>query len=133
MLAAAAGFLAVALAIRLGGAGELNSTGALEQHSGTALYASMTYVGILFVWPRLRPLLAGALAVAWCWGVELFQLTGVPAELSDDSLASRLVLGVRFDGTDMLWYPVGIAPLVALHLVATSCAPTPRVLRRKSG
>jgi hypothetical protein len=41
----------------------------------------------------------------------------VLAELAeaDHSLLSRLVLGVQFDVTDILWYPIGIAPLVALH------------------
>nr|MDT0658479.1 hypothetical protein [Micromonospora sp. DSM 115978] len=39
MLVAAAGILAVALAIRAVAAGTLNSTGRLEQYSGTALYA----------------------------------------------------------------------------------------------
>lgn len=115
MLAAAASFLAVALAIRAICAGALNSTGALEQYSGTALYRSMTYVGLLVVWPRLRPLPTGVIALTWCWAMELFQLTGMPDELSDHSLLSRLVLGVQFDLTDVLWYPIGIAPLVALH------------------
>ena len=43
------------------------------------------------------------------------QLTGIPAELSTQSLLSRLVLGVQFDRTDLLWYPAGIVPLVVLH------------------
>jgi hypothetical protein len=87
----------------------------LEQYSGTALYASMTYAGVLFLWPRLRPVIAGAIAWAWCWGMEFFQLSGIPAELSSHSLPARLVFGVRFDPTDLLWYPVGIVPLVVAH------------------
>jgi hypothetical protein len=123
MLTAAAGFLGLALAIRAVTAGALNSTGALEQYSGTALYGSMTYVGVLFVWPRLRALPAGAIALAWCWAMECFQLTGVPAELAARSLLSRLVLGIQFDLTDMLWYPLGIAPLVAVHHALRHRAP----------
>ncbi|MEV6924511.1 DUF2809 domain-containing protein [Dactylosporangium sp. NPDC051485] len=115
MLAAAAVFLAVALAIRALSAGTLNSTGRLEQYSGTALYASMTWAGTLILRPRQHPLVAGGTALAWCWAMECFQLTGLPAELSTHSLLSRLVLGVQFDLTDLLWYPVGIIPLVALH------------------
>jgi hypothetical protein len=117
MLAAAAGFLAVALAIRAVGAGTLDSTGAVEQASGTALYASMVYAGVLFLWPRLPPTPAGAAALAWCWATECFQLTGIPADLASHSLLSRLVLGVRFDPVDLWWYPVGILPLVAAHLL----------------
>jgi hypothetical protein len=55
MLAAAAGFLAIALTIRAVAAGSLNSSGRLEQYSGTALYASMVYVGVLFLWPHRSP------------------------------------------------------------------------------
>jgi hypothetical protein len=118
MLAAAAGFLAVALLIRAGSMDPaVNGSGRLEQYSGSALYASVIYVGALFLWPRLSPLAAGAIALGWCWGAELFQLTGIPAELSERSLLARLVLGMKFDYVDMLWYPVGIVPLVLLHLL----------------
>lgn len=115
MLAAAAGFLAIALTIRAVAAGTLNSTGRLEQYSGTALYASMTYVGVLFLWSRRSPLTAGAIAWAWCWAMECFQLTGIPADLSARSLLARLVLGMRFDLTDLFWYLPGIIPLVVVH------------------
>jgi hypothetical protein len=115
MLAAAGGLLAIALAIRAGAGGPLNGAGRLEQYSGTALYASMVYVGVLMLWPRRSPLIAGAIAWAWCWSMEFLQLTGVPAELSSHSLLARLVLGVQFDPTDLLWYLPGIIPLVLLH------------------
>ncbi|PWU46669.1 DUF2809 domain-containing protein [Micromonospora globispora] len=114
MLMAAALFLAVALTIRA------LSGGGLEQYSGTALYASMVYVGVLFLWPRLAPLPAGGVAVGFCWLVEIAQLTGVPAALSARSLLARLVLGVQFDPTDLAWYPVGVAPLVAVHWLLRS-------------
>ncbi|MFY1634310.1 DUF2809 domain-containing protein [Solwaraspora sp. WMMB335] len=116
-LAAAGGFLATALGIRVltQGDGVLDSSGALRQHSGTALYASMVYAGVFVLAPRARPVVAGTLAVAFCWLVELLQLTGLPAELSGRSLAARLVLGVRFDAADLVWYPVGVLPLVLIH------------------
>jgi hypothetical protein len=120
MLAAAAGFLALALAIRA--VAPLGSW--VEQSSGTALYASMTWAGIRFLGPRLSALTAGAIALAWCWGAELFQLTGIPAELSADSLPARLVLGAAFDPIDLIWYPIGIVPLVALHHLRTARQPS---------
>ncbi|MBM7494492.1 hypothetical protein JOD64_005714 [Micromonospora luteifusca] len=89
--------------------------GALRQYSGTALYASMVWTAVLFLWPRMAPLSAGAVATAFCWTVELAQLTGVPAELSARSLAARLALGVQFDPVDLAWYPVGVVPLMVLH------------------
>ncbi len=110
-LAWAAVFLAVALALRAA------FDGPLEQHSGTALYASTVYAGAYLLRPRLSPQAAGAGAVAFCWAVECAQLTGVPAYLSAHSLLARLALGVRFDPLDLAWYPAGVLPLVAVHLL----------------
>ncbi|MCW3842556.1 DUF2809 domain-containing protein [Micromonospora yasonensis] len=123
MLVAAGLFLAVALTVRA------LADGRLEQYSGTALYASMTYAGVLLLWPRLRPVTAAVVAVAWCWAMETFQLTGVPAALSARSLLARLVLGVQFDPVDLLWYPAGVVPLVALHALP----PFAGALRGKTG
>jgi hypothetical protein len=111
MLAAAAVFLSVALVIRA------TAGGGLEQHSGTALYASMVWAGVLFLRPCTAPLSAGAVATAFCWAVEVSQLTGIPAALSARSLVARLVLGVQFDPVDLAWYAVGVLPLVALHQI----------------
>jgi hypothetical protein len=91
--------------------------GAFQNASGTVLYASMVYVATVFVAPRAKPWLAGAVAVGFCWLVELSQLTGVPAYLSARSQIARLALGVEFDPQDLLWYPVGVLPLVAVHLM----------------
>ncbi|MEU4781568.1 DUF2809 domain-containing protein [Micromonospora sp. NPDC023633] len=111
LLAAAALFLLVALVVRAA------ADGGLEQHSGTALYASMVWAGVLFLRPRLSPPTAGAIAIAFCWAVEVSQLTGVPAALSARSLLARLALGVQFDPVDLAWYPVGVLPLVAVHRI----------------
>lgn len=107
--ASAVVFLVVALAIRA------FSGGALEQYSGTALYASIVYATVVFLWPPVTPLVAGGITTGFCWLVEVAQLTPVPAALSARSLLARFVLGVQFDPTDLAWYPVGVVPLVALH------------------
>jgi hypothetical protein len=70
---------------------------------------------VVFVWPRLHPAVAGAIAIGFCELVEIAQLTGAPAALSQRSLLARLALGVQFDAVDLAWYPVGIVPLAALH------------------
>ncbi|MFG1608515.1 DUF2809 domain-containing protein [Actinoplanes sp. NPDC049265] len=115
-LAAVAACLAAALGIRLlAGTSVLDSAGTLAQYSGTALYASMIYAGLFVLAPALRPAMAAAVAIAFCWAVELFQLTGVPAGLSAHSVLARLALGVAFDPADLLWYPVGVLPLLAAH------------------
>jgi hypothetical protein len=119
-LAAAGGFLATALGIRVlaNGDGVLDSSGALQQYSGTALYASMVYAGMFVLVPTARPVVAGVAALTFCWLVELLQLTGLPAELSEHSLAARMVLGVQFDAADLAWYLVGVLPLVFLQTLA---------------
>jgi hypothetical protein len=116
-LAGAGGFLMVALGIRMlaGSGGVLDSSGALAQYSGTALYAAMIYAGVFLLIPRAEPRAAGAAAIAFCWLVELLQLTGLPAELSERSLVARLVLGVQFDPLDLAWYAIGVLPLVLVH------------------
>jgi hypothetical protein len=108
---AGAGALALAFAIRA------VADGPLEQHSGTALYASLIYAIVAFLWPRLRPLVVAALATGFCWAVELSQLTGVPAALSAKSILARLALGVAFDPVDLVWYPVGALVFMVLHRV----------------
>ena len=116
-LASAGLFLAVALTIRIVGAGALDSTGQLEQYTGTALYASTVYAGVRFLRPRTSAYVVGGVALAFCWAVEFAQLTGLPAVLSAHSVVARLALGRVFDWTDVLWYPVGIVPLVVLDRV----------------
>lgn len=41
--------------------------------------------------------------------MEFAQLTDVPARLSADSTAARLVLGSTFNAPDLFWYAVGAA------------------------
>jgi hypothetical protein len=112
--------LAVAFGIRAVAGGHLNSNGVLQQDSGTALYASAVYAGVVFLRPRMRPLPAGAWALGFCWAIEAFQLTGVPRRLSEYHILLRLIFGNAFDWTDVRWYPAGIVPLVVAHLAIRS-------------
>lgn len=115
--AAVVTILAVALGIRVlaSGGGIFDSSGALAQYSGTVLYAAMIYAGIFVLAPGMRPWLAAALALGFCWAVELLQLTGLPAELSARSTLTRLALGVHFDPADLAWYAAGVLPVAAAH------------------
>ena len=116
-LAGVGGFLLVGLGIRVlaGRDGALDGSGAVAQHSGTALYAAMIYAGVFLLIPGALPWAAGVAAITFCWLVEVLQLTGLPAELSERSLVARLVLGVQFDALDLAWYVIGVVPLVVLH------------------
>jgi hypothetical protein len=107
---AAAAFIGLAFLIRVFTGSVLESTGLLEQASGTALYASAAFAGVVFLWPRTAVHRAALIAVGYCWAVEFLQLTPIPAELSARSVAARLVLGVSFDPKDLFWYVVGVVP-----------------------
>ncbi len=112
---AVGGTVALGLGVRLLAGGGPDGSGALARHSGTALYASMIYAGVFVLLPAARPWAAAVAAVVFCWSVELFQLTGVPASLSARSVLARLVLGVHFDPADLAWYVVGVVPPAAVH------------------
>jgi hypothetical protein len=120
-VAAIAAFLALALGIRVvfTGGNVLDSSPSLAQYSGTALYAATVYAAVFALFPRSRPGPAAAVAVVFCWLIEFFQMTGIPARLSDESVLARLALGRAFDPTDLLWYVLGVLPPAAVHWFLT--------------
>lgn len=72
--------------------------------AGDALYAAAVYAFVILIIPRRPALLVGAIALAWCIGVELFQLTGVPLAAGEVLLPAMLVLGTVFDLRDLVIY-----------------------------
>ncbi|MFI5888596.1 DUF2809 domain-containing protein [Actinoplanes sp. NPDC051513] len=113
----------MAFGIRVITGSTLETTGALEQISGTALYASAFYGGLLFLFPRARAAVLAAASVGFCWAVELFQLTDVPARLAEHSVVARLVLGESFDPADLAWYVLGVALAVGAHRAYVAAGP----------
>ncbi|WP_326699202.1 DUF2809 domain-containing protein [Streptomyces sp. NBC_01754] len=109
--AAAAAVLTVAagLGVRSAAGGEV------AEYAGDALYTVLIHTLVVVLVPRVRPLTAAGVALAFSWAVELAQLTGLPAELSRHSTAARLVLGSTFNAPDLLWYAVGAALAWAVH------------------
>ena len=91
------------------------SDGAFAKYAGIALYAAFFYAVVVCLAPRIRPVVAGAIALAWCWAVEFGQLTPVPAALSARSAIARLVLGTTFNAPDLAWYAVGVGAMFAAH------------------
>ncbi len=78
------------------------------------VYAAVFYLGLSLVWPRGAIPTKAFLTVVYVVAIETFQLSPIPAQLSQsDSLAIRLfayiVLGSRFSGYDLLAYGIGIA------------------------
>lgn len=83
--------------------------GDLAKYAGDALYALLIFWLVLVVAPRTRAWVAAVVAFAASVAVELFQLTGVPAELGAHSTLARLVLGTTFNAPDLPFYAVGAA------------------------
>jgi hypothetical protein len=109
--AAAAGLLTVVAGLGLRTA----ATGVVAKYGGDALYTVLVYVLVVMVAPRIRPGRAAVAALLVSWGVEFFQLTGLPARWSAESTAARLALGSTFNVPDLLWYAAGAGGCWAVH------------------
>ncbi|MEW1691005.1 DUF2809 domain-containing protein [Streptomyces sp. NPDC091265] len=129
---AAAGAAALTVAAGLGV--RTVADGAPAKYAGDALYTVLICALFALCAPRARPFAVAAAGLVLSWAVELFQLTGVPADLSRHSAVARLVLGSTFNAPDLFWYAVGAAAAWGVHAAAaarvtaraTSPAPGPR-------
>lgn len=99
--------VAAALVILAGLLTRILCSGPIAGLAGDALYAVMVYLVIAVAFPRARSVAVGAGALAICTLIELFQLTGLPALWAQEFWPVRLVLGIGFDGTDLVAYAVG--------------------------
>ncbi|MFC8722792.1 DUF2809 domain-containing protein [Kitasatospora sp. NPDC057198] len=82
---------------------------------GGALYTALLHTVLMAAAPRLGPWTAAGTALAASWAVELFQASGLPADLGEHSRFSRLLLGTTFDLPDLLGYAIGAAAVLAVH------------------
>ncbi len=85
--------------------------------AGDALYAVLLFLLVALVAPRTSSVLVGGVALTVCAGVELLQLTGVPARLSATIPGAELVLGSTFQATDLLAYAIGAVVAAAVDLL----------------
>ncbi|MFG2534123.1 DUF2809 domain-containing protein [Streptomyces sp. NPDC048511] len=113
-LAAALVTVAAGLGVRAAAGGDA-AGGDMAKYAGDALYTVLIHTLVVLLAPRVRPLTAAGVALAFSWAVELAQLTGVPADLARHSTVARLVLGSTFNAPDLLWYAVGAALAWAVH------------------
>ena len=77
--------------------------------AGDALYAAAAYLAAVLLAPRLPALVVGAIAAAWCVGIELFQLTGLPLAWGISFAPAMLIFGTVFDARDLVVYVLTIA------------------------
>ncbi|NUL48947.1 DUF2809 domain-containing protein [Cellulosimicrobium funkei] len=76
--------------------------------AGDALYAVLVYLLVAWCVPWESPRVVAGVAVALCWLIELFQLTGLPLALAEAWWPARLVLGTGFAWVDLLAYAAGV-------------------------
>jgi Protein of unknown function (DUF2809) len=86
-----------------------------DKSLGDALYAVAGYLFVRLLAPRARVLVAGAVALAWCYGVETFKLTGWPAAWASWRV-SRLVLGSTPSWHNIVCYTLGIATAAVVEV-----------------
>lgn len=84
--------------------------------AGDALYAMAAYAGVASIAPRMPSLHVGAIALVWCVGVELFQLTGIPLAVGAVFRPAMLVFGTVFDARDVLVYAVAVVALCGVDV-----------------
>jgi hypothetical protein len=109
---ACAGSLAVLVIAGLAVHAMLPDTAATDI-AGDALYAAAAYAFVAAIAVRQSPLVVGAIAVTWCVGIELFQLTGLPLAAGAAFPPAMLVLGTVFDPRDLVVYVVTIVAVTA--------------------
>ncbi|MER7516117.1 DUF2809 domain-containing protein [Streptomyces sp. NPDC126499] len=90
-------------------------SGPVAAYAGDALYTVLVLTLVVLLAPRVRPGAAAVTAFGFSCAVELFQLTGVPAELAVRGTVARLVFGTTFNAPDLFWYAVGAVSGWAVH------------------
>ncbi|MFE6234419.1 DUF2809 domain-containing protein [Cellulosimicrobium sp. NPDC057862] len=93
---------------------------------GDVLYAVATYVLVVLVLARVRPLVAGALALGWCWAVEALQATGLAVVVNDAVPPAAWLLGSTFAVRDLVCYLVGVGLACAVDTWVGARSTTPR-------
>jgi uncharacterized membrane protein YdbT with pleckstrin-like domain len=73
-----------------------------------SLYAVLLYVVLSFIFVRAPVSRIALAAFLICVGIELFQLTGVPAALAEVFPPIRLLLGTTFAVLDLVAYFLGV-------------------------
>ena len=91
--------------------------------AGDLLYALLVYALAMAFWPRLAPVAVGGITLAWCAGVELFQLTGLPQLWASAVPPIVLVLGTVFDVRDLAVYAVAAVGAALVDAFSSRRAP----------
>ncbi|WP_181445905.1 DUF2809 domain-containing protein [Cryobacterium soli] len=75
---------------------------------GDALYAVLVFLLASFILVRMNSWRVAVIAILFCTGIELFQLTGLPVSIAAVFPPARFVLGTSFDVIDLIAYTGGV-------------------------
>jgi hypothetical protein len=116
--------LALAATVVLGLASRLYPVGwfLYDRVLGEVLYAVAAYLVLAMLLSRKPPWFIAAIAFGCCLAVELFKLTGIPAEYQNVFLV-RWFLGMTFSSMNLGYYFLGVV-LIAFADYATRGATT---------
>ena len=110
--------VAAAATVALGVVAKLAVPGLTGDLLGSALYTVLLALLLALIAPRLAAPVAAGAATAASVGIELLQLTGLPAAAADAFPPVAWVLGSTFVATDLLGYLAGgVAGLVLLGVL----------------
>jgi hypothetical protein len=111
--------LALAATVVLGLASRLHPVGwfLYDRVLGEVLYAVAAYLVLAMLLVRTPPLFIAVIAFVCCLAVELFKLTGIPAE-HQRLLLVRWFLGMTFSVVNLGYYFIGLV-LIAFADYAT--------------
>ncbi|MFC4140442.1 MULTISPECIES: DUF2809 domain-containing protein [unclassified Microbacterium] len=94
----------------------LAPAGPVSDALGDVLYAALIALLVAFVAPRARCWATGVIALAWCVGVELLQLTPLPSRWAVSFPPLRLAFGTGFSALDLFWYAAGVVLVVICRM-----------------
>lgn len=111
--------LAMTVTVALGLASRLHPVGWViwDRVLGEVLYAVTAYLALAMLFIRKPPLFIAVAAFGCCLAVELFKLTGIPAENQQVFLV-RWFLGMTFSAVNFGYYFIGVV-LIAFADYAT--------------
>lgn len=115
--------------IAAGAAGRFAVPGLAGDMIGGLLYAVLIWLVLVIVLPTAitrRLLLLAGICLALVCGIELLQLTGLPAALADVFPPARLVFGSTFVVSDLVVGAAGVGLAAGMHRVGLE----PVVLRK---
>ena len=85
-----------------------------DKSLGDVLYAVAAYLVLALLLSRQRVCVVAAAALTFCLAVEIFKLTGLPAEYACLGLLVRWMLGTTFSWHNVACYGVGVGSAAAL-------------------